>query len=172
MKYFLFILLIITSCKQEEKVVLQESFVYSISSESYVGFYKFLKKNDTVFNKTIYPDYPGLKYYILKRHERKRINDYLSVIETKQMDSEYVDFSVKDGFEYQFEFDQNRIIYVYEREDIELKFLNDFSNFLNDLNWSKDIKYFSNENVSKRTNIDFGNVDRFIIPDIPYDTIH
>lgn len=180
MKYFLFIILIITSCKQEGKIHLKEDFVFSYDNG--ISFKSFSFKNDTVFMARNYPEHSHVYYYVLNENDKKRINVFLDTLEDQDFKKEYIQESIIDAGTYQFQFlDRNKLIYVYgfrgEYEIDELKKLNRFSSFLSELEMSKMIRYndtthYGIEKIYWNKDVDFGDLERFIIPDMPYDTIH
>lgn len=177
--FLLFVLLILTSCKKEEKVVLKEDFVFSYESGSSFNSLRFT--NDTVFMAKNYPNHYYVFYYPLQSEDIKRINVFLDNVKVSNLKEEYRQDGIVDAGTYQFQFlNRNQLIYVYgyygEDEIIELKELNRFSSFLGELEMSKMIKFndsthYGMEKVYWNKDIDFGNVKRFILPDIPYDSL-
>lgn len=176
--YIAFLLFFISCTK--EKVRLHEDFVFSYDAG--INFKSFKFSNDTVFMARNYPEHSHIFYYVLNENDKKRINDFLNTLKDQNFKNEYIQDGIIDAGTYQFQFlNQNQLVFVYgfngEDEIEELKSLNKFSSFLVELEISKMIKYndtthYGMEKVYWNRDVDFGNIERFIIPDIPYDTIH
>ena len=172
-------ILIFVSCTKD-KVRLNEDFVFSYDNG--ISFKNFKFTNDTVFMAKNYPNHDYVFYLALEEDDKKHINIFLDDLKKQNFKKEYIQDGIKDAGTYQIQFfDRNRLIYVYgfngEDEIKELKNLNKFSSFLIDLEISKMIKYndtthYGMEKVYWNRDIDFGNVERFIIPGISYDTIY
>lgn len=178
---FLFIafILIFVSCK-EEKVRLHEDFVFSYDNGICLKSFRF--KNDTVFMVRNYPEHSHVFYYVLEENDKKRINVFLDTLKDQDFKKEYIQEGIIDAGTYQIQFlDRNQLIYVYgfqgKYEIEELKKLNNFSSFLGQLERSKMIRYndtthYGIEKIYWNKDVYFGDLERFIIPNIPYDTIH
>lgn len=176
---FLFIafILIFVSCKKE-KVRLHEDFVFTTGGDVRIKSFKFI--NDTVFVAENYPDNDFVYYFLLKESEKTKINSFLDSLEFKKFNDEYYQENIVDAGSYQFEIASiAKRIYVYGSYELnEIKKLNEFSDFIINLDESKmrwDLNnklYYEGYKVYWKLDVDFGNLERFIIPDIPYDTIH
>lgn len=171
--YFL-ILFVLISCKQEEKVVLKEDFVFTSGGEIGVKSFKFI--NDTVFVAKYYPDNNYVYYFLLNDEQKNKINIFLDSINKRTYRSEYIQNSLRDGWAYQFEFLNNkRTIYVYGFDDSyeieELNYINKFATFLEELYESKrrwDLNnevYYQGQEVYWNIDVDFGNTERFYEPE-------
>lgn len=176
--YIAFILIFISCAK--DKVRLHEDFVFSYDTG--INFKNFKFSNDTVFMARNYPEHSHIFYYVLNENDKKRINDFLDTLKDQDFKKEYIQEGIIDAGAYQFQFlNQNQLVFVYgfrgKYEIEELKKLNNFSSFLGELERSKMIRYndtthYGIEKIYRNKDVDFGDLERFIIPDIPYDTIH
>lgn len=176
--FLLFVLLILTSCKQEEKIHLKENFVFTTTTKSErVLSLKF--QNDTVFVAWDFPKHEMVYYFLLNEIEKDSINFFLSNLDYTKYKSEYYQQSLQDGGLNQFEFNspfKRILVYGHDKLD-EIKDLTAFSHYLIEMYFSRrkiglrSVVYFEGQEVYKNKDIDFGNVDRFILPDIPYDSL-
>lgn len=167
MKYFLFIILIITSCKQEEKNHLKEDFVFGYAGMQNLKVFKFT--DDTVFVSPSYPARVKAYFYLIDDYEKNKINEYLDTINENNFEKEYINKNVVDGLCYQFEFlKSKKRIYVQNFESKKIEILNEFANYLIKVSEYKEKIEHSN------LKIDFGNTAGFFrYPEpCPYDTIH
>lgn len=159
------ILLLFSSCVEKQSV--QEGFVFTSSGAIKVKSLKFV--NDTVF--TTYNHYfdsqSDIYYYLLNGTEIDKINFYLHAVKNKDYQTEYINNNAKDGFEYQFEFlDNKERIYVYNIDNEEIQLLNDFSEYLLQIDgFKEEILYH------KKSNIDFGDLNQFYPPEPEIDSI-
>lgn len=176
-KILLFIVLSLTSCKQEEKVVLKEDFVFSYSDGIRLRNLKFT--NDTLFITSYYPNENSVYYYELSPEDKNNINLYLDSISKIEYEEEYIQDNIYDAVEYQFQFlDRNKLIYVYGNYyNFELKELNRLAEFIIISNNKKFIEInssdnFKLENIYWNKYVHFGNVENFFPPEpYPYDSI-
>lgn len=175
----LFVLLILTSCKKAEKVVLKEGFVFTTTTKSEnVLSLRFQK--DTVFLAWNLPDNDSVYYFLLDEVEVDSINFFLNSLKFKNFKKEYYQRNLQDGRLCQFEFmEPSKRILIYGHYDLkEIKGLSDFARYLSDLYFSKrrfgfrNTVYYEGQKTYWNKDVDFGNVDRFILPDIPYDTLY
>ncbi|SEH74695.1 hypothetical protein SAMN02927937_01185 [Paenimyroides aquimaris] len=173
-------ILIFTSCTKE-KVRLQEDFVFTSGGDARIKSFKFI--NDTVFVASEYPKSENVHYFLLTDEQKNKINIFLDSINKRSYKSEYIQEGLQDGGSYQFEFlNKKRTIYVYgfngSYEIEELNYINKFATFLEELYESKmrwDLNnqvYYQGQEVYWNKDVDFGDLERFIVPDIPYDAIH
>src|SRR5690554_4064938 len=121
--YFLFLVLVILiSCKKEEKVVLKENFVFGYAGMENLRMYKF--KGDTVFVSHSYPSRIRGYFYLINDVEKTKVNQYLDSISRKDYKSEYINNNVVDGLYYQFEFLKSKkrvFVQNFESEEIDRK---------------------------------------------------
>src|SRR5690606_18721931 len=155
----IFCLIMLISCKYEEKTILRRDFIYSFETDSFSAAYKFSKEKDTVFVKQLFPEYGMIDYFILNKDEKRVINNYLVVLNKAKFEKEYADYSTKDAMSYQFEFDKDKMIYVYNSEVDDVLLLNKFSELLLRMIDRKERSIYWNLDV------DFGNLERFIEPE-------
>ena len=87
-KIILFIVLSLTSCKQEEKVVLKEDFVFSYDNG--ISFKSFSCKDDTVFMVRNYPKYEYVFYYALENNDIDKINGFIDTLQSQVLKNEYI----------------------------------------------------------------------------------
>lgn len=152
-------ILIFVSCK-EEKVRLQEDFVFGYGGMQNLKLFKF--KNDTVFIAHSYPSKIKAYFYLIDDYEKNKINKFLDTIKGNNFKKEYINEYVRDGFSYQFEFLRNKKrVYVQNFESEETKVLTEFADYLIHIDrYKKEIEH-------SNLKIDFGNVDFFYPPE-PY----
>ena len=170
----IFCLMMLISCKQEEKVMLKEDFIFTTGGDIGVKSFRFI--NDTVFVAENYPDNNYVYYFLLNDEQKNKINICLDSINKRTYKSEYIQEGVKCGGSYQFEFlNKKRLVYVYgsdfeyERED--LNYINKFATFLEELYESKmrlDLNnkaYYQGQEIYWNIDVDFGNAERFYEPE-------
>ena len=146
--------MVLISCKKEEKVVLKEDFVFGFTGMENLRMFKF--KGDTVFVSHNYPSRIRGYFYLINDVEKTKVNQYLDSISRKDYKSEYINNNVVDGVYYQFEFlESKKRVYVQNFESEEIEMLNNFANFLINLNDRK--KEIEHSNLK----IDFGNTAIF-----------
>jgi glycerophosphoryl diester phosphodiesterase len=142
------------SCTKDEKVVLNEDFIFGFGGMENLKMLKF--KNDTVYISKNYPSRIKGYYYLIDNNDKNKINDYLKIIETTNFRKEYINDNVVDGLYYQFEFLKNKKnIYVQNFESAEIDILTKFADYL--INLSS----FKNEFEHSDLKIDFGNTAVF-----------
>jgi len=152
---FLFIafILIFISCK-EEKVRLQEDFVFGYAGMENLKVFKF--RGDTVFVSPSYPARVKAYFYLIDDYEKNKINEFLDSIKGNYFEKEYINDDVIHGLEYQFEFlKSKKRVYVLSFESEETKILTAFANYL--INLSDRKKEIEHSNLK----IDFGNTAGF-----------
>jgi len=172
-------ILLFVSCK-EEKVRLHEDFVFSTGGDIKIKSFKFI--NDTVFVASEYPKSENVYYFLLNDEQKNKINVFLDSINKRSYKSEYIQEGLRDAGSYQFEFlNKKGTIYVYgfhyDYEIEELKYIGKLAGFICRLDEShrfiiNNETYYPDEKLYWNRDVNFGNIKRFIIPDIPYDTIH
>lgn len=147
-------LLIMLSCKQEEKVVLKEDFVFGYGGMENLKVFKFT--DDTVYISKNYPSRLKAHYYIINDYDITKINKFLSAIENVNYNKEYINDNVVDGLYYQFEFlKTKKRVYVQNYESIDLIILTQFADYLINLsNFKEEVEHFN-------IKIDFGNTAVF-----------
>ncbi|WCM40824.1 hypothetical protein MG290_07505 [Flavobacterium sp. CBA20B-1] len=139
-----------SSCKKEEKVVLQSEFVFAYTGMQNLSTFKFTK--DTVFVSHNYPSRIKGFFYLMNNDEKTKINEYINAVKHINYKKEYINEYVEDGLDYQFEFlEHKKRIYVQNFESDETKTINDFANYLINLSNRKEQTEHSN------LKIDFGN---------------
>lgn len=142
------------SCTKDEKVVLNEDFIFGFGGMENLKMLKF--KNDTVYISKNYPSRIKGYYYLIDNNDKNKINDYLKIIETTNFRKDYINDNVVDGLYYQFEFLKNKKnIYVQNFESAEIDVLTKFADYL--INLSS----FKNEFEHSDLKIDFGNTAVF-----------
>ncbi len=150
--YIVFILMFV-SCK-EEKVRLQENFVFGYAGMENLKVFKFT--GDTVFVSPSYPARVKAYFYLIDDYEKNKINEYLDTIKDNSFEKEYINDDVIHGLEYQFEFlKSKKRVYVQNFESEETKTLTNFANYLINLSDRKEEIEHSN------LKIDFGNTAVF-----------
>ncbi|UUV21833.1 hypothetical protein [Paenimyroides aestuarii] len=143
-----------SSCKREEKVVLQSEFVFAYSGMQNLSVFKFTK--DTVFVSHNYPSRIKGFFYLMNNDEKTKINGFINTVKHIDYKKEYINEYVIDGLDYQFEFlEHKKRIYVQNFESDETKTLSDFANYLIKLSNRK--KQIEHSNLK----IDFGNTAIF-----------
>lgn len=149
-----FALLILFSCKKEDKVVLKEDFIFGYAGPLNLKMFKF--KGDTVFVSHSYPSRIKGYFYLIDDNEKLKINEYLETIKKNNYKEEYINDNVVDGLYYQFEFlKKNNRVYVQNFESEEVKSLSEFANYL--INLSE----YKHEIEHNNLKIDFGNTGIF-----------
>ena len=168
-----FALLILFSCKKEDKVVLKEDFVFSYTAKNEdVVSLKFI--NDTVFVARNFPDNDSVYYLLMEETEKIKINNFLDSLQFEKFKDVYYDESLQDGGSYQFELiNRSKKIYVYGLYDLdEIKKLREFANFISNNYESKRVLLFTNKFRYKgqklywRTDVNFGDLKRILPPPI------
>ena len=173
---FLFIMCLVSSCQQEEKIRLKEGFVFTTTTKSEkVLSLKFFK--DTMFVAWDYPKNDFVYYILLNAIEIDSINYFLDNTNFNKYHKEYYQEGLRDGALRQFEFhDSNKNIIVYGYYELEeIRKINSFSNFISQLYFSRrkhgfrNRVYFEGQEIYWNKDVNFGNVDRFLIPEMPQD---
>ena len=146
-------ILIFVSCK-EEKVRLQEDFVFGYAGMENLKVFKFT--GDTVFVSHSFPSRVKAYFYLIGDYEKNKINEYLDTINGNSFEKEYINDDVVDGLHYQFEFlKSKKRVYVQNFESYETKVLTEFANYL--INLSDRKKEIEHSNLK----VDFGNTAIF-----------
>lgn len=159
-------LILLTSCKKEEKVVLKEDFIFGYAGPLNLKMFKF--KGDTFFVSHSYPSRIKGYFYLINDNEKVKINEYLDSIKINDYKREYINDNVIDGLYYQFEFlKSEKLVYVQNFESEQIKTLNTFAEYLIKLSSrKKEIEHFN-------LKIDFGNLERILDPPEPaYDSLN
>ena len=172
-------LLVLLSCKQEDKVVLKEDFIFTTTTKSENTLSLRFQK-DTVFLAWDLPGNDSVYYFLLDEIEMDSINFFLNSLKFKNFKEEYYQRNLQDGRLCQFEFIKpSKRILIYGHYDLkEIKGLSDFARYLSDLYFSKrrfgfrNTVYYEGQKTYWSKDVDFGNIERFVLPNIPYDTLY
>jgi len=141
----------------------QEEFVFTRSGAIKVKSLKFA--HDTVFS-TYIDNYLDTYYYLLNDEEIDKINYFLDAMKYEDYKTEYINENMVDGFDYQFEFlDSKKRVYVYGIENQEIQLLSDFSEYLRQIDKSKQKTFYG------KSNVNFGNLEQFYPPEPEIDSV-
>ena len=166
---FLFIMCLVSSCQQEEKIHLKEGFVFSYSDGIRLRNLKFTK--DFVFITSYHPNEHSVYYYELSVDDKINLNLYLDSISKIDYEEKYIEDNIYDALEYQFQFlVTNKLVYVYGNyNNFELKELNRVAEFIIIFNNKKliNLNNYKLENIYWNKYVNFGNVENFFPPE-PY----